>query len=145
MSDKSSGPPSRGFAAAMSAFMIAIAALLVYVGLTPAAGFHGPPWVAYLLAVIFFAWGVQLVAIARGRAGNGYLLGFVFLACLAAVFWWIAFAGDPRDCAASFGPINLGPRVCHIGFGFGAVFCTLYAIFVASRLFNRGGRARSHY
>jgi hypothetical protein len=145
MSDKRSDPPSRGFAAAMSVVMIAITIVLFYLGVTRAPTFHGPPWVAYALAVIFLAWGVQLVAIALGRAGSGLWLGFIFTADIAAVFWWTALAGDPRDCAASFGPISLGPRVCQIGFGFGAALCTAYAIFVASRLFNRGGRPKSHY
>jgi hypothetical protein len=145
MSDNQSSPPSRGFAAAMSAVTIAIAILFLYFGVTRAPQFKGPPWVAYALAVIFLAEGAQLVATALGRAGRGLWVGFIFIVGIAAVFWWISLAGDPRDCAASFGPVSLGTRACQIGFGFGAALCTAYAIFVASRLFGRGGRPRSHY
>jgi hypothetical protein len=135
MADKPPDPPSRGFAAAMSAVMIAIAILLLYLGVTRAPTFKGPPWVAYVLAAIFFAEGAQLVATALGRAGRGYWLGFIFLGGIAAVFWWISLAGDPRECAASFGPISLGPRACQIGFGFGAALCTAYALYIARVLF----------
>jgi hypothetical protein len=144
MSNEPSGPPSRGLAAVMSVVMIAIATLLFYLGFTHAPDFKGPPWVAYVLAVVFLTWGAHLVAIALGRAGFGYWLGFIFVACMAATFWWISLAGDPRDCAASFGPVSLGPHACQIGFGFGAALCTAYAIFVASRLFNRG-KPKSYY
>jgi hypothetical protein len=145
MSDKPPDPPPRGFVAAMSAVMVAIAILFLYLGVTHAPSFNGPPWVAYVLAVIFLAWGAQALAISLGHAGRGLWLGFIFIAGIAAVFWWISLAGDPRDCAASFGPISLGSHACQIGFGFGAALCTAYAIFVASRLFNRGGRPKSHY
>lgn len=145
MSDEPANQPSRGFIAAMSVLTIAIAFLMFYLGVTRAPSFKGPPWVAYLLGVIFFAWGAQLAATALGRAGRPLWLGFIFVASMAAVFWWISLGGDPHDCTASFGPISLGSHACQIGFGFGAVLCTAYAIFVASRLFKRGGRPRSFY
>jgi hypothetical protein len=128
----------------MSAVMIAIAIILLYLGVTRAPTFNGPPWVAYGLAVIFLAEGAQLVATALGRAGRPLWLGFIFLAGIAAVFWWISLAGDPRDCAASFGPISLGPRACQIGFGFGAALCTAYALYIARLLFFPR-RPTSHY
>jgi hypothetical protein len=123
--------------------MIAAASWLFYLGVTRAPEFNAPPWVAYALAAIFLSGGAQVVANALGRAGGAQWVAFIFLAGIAAVFWWIALASDPRECLASFGPIPLPGRVCKIGFGCFAAFSTAYAIFVARRLLFP--RPKSYY
>lgn len=124
--------------------MIATAIHLFYLGVTRAPDFNGPPWVAYVVGVIFLAAGVQLVVTAWGRAGHGLWVGFIFFAGIASVFWWISLGSDPRGCTASIGPFNLGSRVCQVGFGFGALFSTASAIYLARLLFFPRG-PRSYY
>ncbi|HEV7822617.1 MAG TPA: hypothetical protein VGO84_15650, partial [Burkholderiales bacterium] len=109
--------------------MIAQAILFFYVGVRRAPELNAPPWVAYVLGVMFLAGGASFLARELGHGGRGFWLGFVFTAGIASVFWWITLAGDPGNCAASIGPFTLPSSACKIGFGFGAALCTAYAIY----------------
>jgi hypothetical protein len=144
MSDEPSNPPSRGFTAVIGAVMIAAAAQLCYIGATHPARFHAPRWVAYVLGLVFFAGGAQALANALGREGRGRWVAFIFFAGIAAVFWWVAIASDPRECTASLGPFVTPAIACRIGFGVFAALSTLYTIFVARRWFFPGP-SRSYY
>lgn len=143
MADARAKPLSRRFVIAISVVIIAQAIVCFYVGVTRSPQLNAPPWVAYVLGVMFLAWGVFLLAREFGHVGRGFWLGLIFLAGLASVFWWISLASDPRDCAASIGPLTLPPRACKIGFGFGAALCTASAIYLARVLFFP--RRRSYY
>ena len=145
MSDEPSKPPSRGFAAAISAVMVATAISLFYGGVSHAPQFNDPPWVDYVLGVVFLAAGIQALATAFGRAGRGQWVALIFFAGIASVFWWIAVASDPRQCFAMIGPFILPGRACKIGFGFFAAFSTALAVYLARRLFLPRGRPRSYY
>ena len=124
--------------------MIATAIRLFYVGVTRAPQFNAPPWVAHVLGVVFLAGGAQVLATALGRAGRALWVAFIFSGGIASVFWWIALASDPHECASSIGPFILPPRVCLIGFGCFAALSTAFAIYLARLLFF-SRRPRSYY
>jgi hypothetical protein len=144
VSDESPEQPSRAFVAVISAVMIATAVRLFYAGVTPRPGSHSPAWVLAVLGLVFLAGGTHALLVAFGRRGNGIWVAFIFFAGIAAAFWWIAIASDPRECSAAIFIFPLPGTVCKIGFGFFAAFSTGLAIHIARRLFPRTG-PRSYY
>src|SRR5687767_10135047 len=129
MPDNPTNPPSRLHLVTISALTIATAIWLFYLGVTRQ--FDGPPWVGYVISMIFLSGGVQALAMAMGRAGLGRWVALFWLAGFSSVFWWVPFAGEPEKCNASIGPFSLPTPACEIGFGFMAAIFTAYTIFVA--------------
>ena len=141
MTDNPPNPPSRLHLVVVTGCMIAAGIWLSYLGVTDQ--FDGPPWVAYVLGLVWLTGGVQLLATGMGRAGFGRWVVLFWLAGFTSLFWWVALAGDPQKCAASIGSFSLPSRACNFGFGLGAVFFTAYTIFVARVWYFP--RRRSYY
>ena len=140
MSDKPSNPPSRAYALMLGAFLIPHVIWLFYLGLTGT--FDGPPWVAYVMGVIFLTGAAQILAMAWGHAGRGKWVAFIWLVGFSSLFWWVTIVADPRTCSTSIGPFSL-PLGCKIPFGFFALIFTAYTIHVAREWFLP--RRKSYY
>jgi hypothetical protein len=114
--------------------MFAVALWLFYVGATHPPHLHSPPWIMYVLGVIFFAGGVRILEIASGRAGPGQWMGFVFCAGMATVFAWIPFGGDPHSCSSSVDvALAATTNLCQIAFGAFSLPLAALAIYIARR------------
>jgi hypothetical protein len=123
----------------MASVLVAGAIGISYAGFTRAPGLHAPPWIAYVLALIFLVTAARVFEMTSGRAGTGDWFALVFFGAGAVVEWWIAFGADPRWCSSSPGFLG-GTAGCRVPFGIAAAISTALAVYCWWKLLA-GGRA----
>jgi hypothetical protein len=123
----------------MASVLVAGAIGISYAGFTRAPGLHAPPWIAYVVALIFIVTAARVFEMTSGRAGTGDWFALVFFGAGAVVEWWIAFGADPRWCSSSLGFLG-GTAGCRVPFGIAAGISTALAVYCCRRLLA-GGRA----
>jgi hypothetical protein len=124
----------------MASALVVGAIGISYAGFTHAPGLHAPPWIAYLLALIFLVTAARVFEMTSGRAGTGDWFALVFFGAGAVVEWWIAFGADPRWCSSSPGFLG-GTGGCRVPFGIAACISSALALYCGWRLVARRGRA----
>ena len=102
----------------MASVLVAGAIGISYAGFTRAPGLHAPPWIAYVLALIFLVTAARVFEMTSGHAGTGDWFALVFFGAGAVVEWWIAFGADPRWCSSS-------PRLSRTGLSPNKPYCRL--------------------
>jgi hypothetical protein len=131
-------PVSRRESIVLAAILALAGIFVAYSGATQPPGFHAPPWVAYLLALIFIGAAVRVLEMASGRAGRGDWFGFVFCAAAGITFVWIPIGGDPRQCTGSIGGFGFrAGNLCQGTFGVMGVLLIAVAIYIAWRSIRR--------
>jgi hypothetical protein len=123
----------------MASVLVAGAIGISYAGFTRAPGLHAPPWIAYVLALIFLVTAARVFEMTSGRAGTGDWFALVFFGAGAVVEWWIAFGADQRWCSSSPGFLG-GTAGCRVPFGIAAAISTALAVYCWWKLLA-GGRA----
>ena len=122
----------------MASVLVAGAIGISYAGFTRAPALHVPPWIAYVLALIFLVTAARVFEMTSGHAGTGDWFALVFFGAGAVVEWWIAFGADPRWCSSSL-PFISGTAGCVAPFGIAAGISTLLTVYCGWR-FARGRR-----
>jgi hypothetical protein len=120
----------------MASALIVVAIGISYAGFTRAPGLHVPPWIAYVLALIFLATAARVFEMTSGRAGNGDWFAMLFFGPGAVTEWWIAFRGDPRYCSSSLSFFG-STAGCRVPFGIAAGISSALALYCTWR-FLRG-------
>jgi hypothetical protein len=131
--------PSRRVLILVALALIAAAISISYAGFTRAPGLHAPPWVAYVLALIFVFAAARVFEMTSGHAGTGDSFAMLFFGAGAVVEWWIALRGDPRFCSSSVG--FLSQTGCRAPFGIAACISTALALGLSWRMLARGRKA----
>ncbi len=124
----------------MASVLVVGAIGISYAGFTHAPGLHAPPWIAYVLALIFLVTAARVFEMTSGRAGTGDWFALVFFGAGAVVEWWIAFGADPRWCSSSLGFLG-GTAGCRVPFGIAACISSALALYCGWRFLARRGRA----
>jgi hypothetical protein len=132
--------PSRRVLILLASVLVAGAIGISYAGFTRAPGLHVPPWIAYMLALIFIVTAARVFEITSGHAGTGDWFALVFFGAGAVVEWWIAFGADPRWCSSSLGFLS-GTAGCRVPFGIAACISSALALGLSWRFLARGSRA----
>ena len=117
----------------MALVLVAGAIGISYAGFTRAPGLHAPPWIAYVLALIFIVTAARVFEMTSGRAGTGDWFALVFFGAGAVVEWWIAFGADPRWCSSSLGFL----RGCRVPFGIAACISSGLAVYCGRRFLTK--------
>ncbi len=125
--------PSRRVLILMASVLVAGAIGISYAGFTRASGLHVPPWIAYVLALIFIVTAARVFEMASGHAGTGDWFALVFFGAGAVVEWWIAFGADPRWCSSSLGFLGASAG-CRVPFGIAACISSVLALYCSRRL-----------
>jgi hypothetical protein len=121
--------------------MLVVGAIgISYAGFSRAPGLHVPPWIAYVLTLIFLVTAARVFEMTTGRAGTGDWFALVFFGAGAVVEWWIAFGADPRWCSGSLDFLG-GTAGCRGLFGIAACISSALALYCSRRLLARGHAA----
>jgi hypothetical protein len=131
--------PSRRVLILLASVLVAGAIGISYAGFTRAPGLHVPPWIAYVLALIFLVTAARVFEITSGHPRTGDWFALVFFGAGAVVEWWIAFGADPRWCSSSPGFIG-GAAGCRVPFGIAACVSSAVALGLGWRFLRRGRR-----
>lgn len=119
--------------------LVAGAIGISYAGFTHAPGLHVPPWIAYVLALIFLVTAARVFEMTTGHAGTGDWFALVFFGAGAVVEWWIAFGADPRWCSGSLSFLG-STAGCRVPFGIAACISSGLTLLVSWRFLARGRR-----
>jgi hypothetical protein len=128
--------PSRRVLILVASVLVAGAIGISYAGFTRAPGLHAPPWIAYVLALIFLVTAARVFEMTSGHAGTGDWFALVFFGAGAVVEWWIAFGADPRWCSSSLGFLS-GAAGCRVPFGIAACISSALALYCSWRFLTR--------
>jgi hypothetical protein len=123
----------------MASALVAGAIGISYAGFTRAPGLHAPPWIAYVLALIFIVTAARVFEMTSGRAGTGDWFALVFFGAGAVVEWWIAFGAHSQSCTSSLEFLASASVGCKAPFGIAASISTLLTVYCGWR-FVRGNR-----
>jgi len=121
----------------MASVLVAGAIGISYAGFTRAPGLHAPPWIAYVLALIFLITAARVFEMTSAHAGTGDWFALVFFGAGAVVEWWIAFGADPRWCSSSLGFLS----GCRVPFGIAGFISSALALYCSWQFLRRGSGA----